>query len=172
MPPTVVHLVRHAQGYHNLTATNHTMPDPSLTTYGEEQCRHLAQTFPYHSEVGLIVASPLRRTICTAIHSFPTELEQGMKVVALPEVQETSDLPCDTGSDLDVLREEFAQKPVELGLVKEGWDSKKGKWAATSNAIEARAREARVWLRDRTEDEIVVVTHGGFLHFLTEVGCF
>ena len=97
-------------------------------------------------------------------------MEKGIKVIALPEAQETSDLPCDTGSDIDALREEFAEKPVDLDLVKKGWDSKMGKWAATSTAIEARAKEARVWLRDRPEEEVVVVTHGGFLHFLTEVG--
>ena len=93
-----------------------------------------------------------------------------MKVIALPEIQETSDLPCDTGSDIGILRDEFKDKPVDLGLVEKGWDSKKGRWAATSSAIEKRAREARVWLRGREEDDIVVVTHGGFLHFLTEVG--
>ena len=93
-----------------------------------------------------------------------------MKVIALPEIQETSDLPCDTGSDIAILRDEFKDKPVDLGLVEKGWDSKKGRWAASSTAIEKRAREARVWLRGREEEDIVVVTHGGFLHFLTEVG--
>ena len=93
-----------------------------------------------------------------------------MKVIALPEIQETSDLPCDTGNDVAILLEEFADKPVDLGLVMKDWNSKAGKWAATSTAIEKRAREARVWLRGRKEENIAVVTHGGFLHFLTEVG--
>lgn len=93
-----------------------------------------------------------------------------MKVTAFPEVQETSDLPCDTGSDVEVLQKEFAEQPVDLGLVEKGWNSKTDKWAAASTAIEARAKRARVWLRDRLEEEVVVVTHGGFLHFLTEVG--
>ncbi|KAL8797682.1 MAG: hypothetical protein Q9195_000034 [Heterodermia aff. obscurata] len=163
-----IHLVRHAQGYHNLSTANHDMPDPSLTPLGESQCRHLAQLFPYHSDIDLLVASPIRRTLYTAIRAFPAELEKGMKVIALPEIQETSDLPCDTGSDVAILRDEFADKPVDLDLVVKGWDSKAGKWAATSTAIENRAREARVWLRGRAEENIAVVTHGGFLHFLTE----
>ena len=91
-------------------------------------------------------------------------------VIALPEIQETSDLPCDTGSDIEILKEEFKDKPVDLSLVRKGWDSKQGRWAATTMAIEARAREARIWLRGREEEEVVVVTHGGFVHFLTEVG--
>ena len=93
-----------------------------------------------------------------------------MKVIALPELQETSDLPCDTGSDIAILLEEFADQPVDLGLVVKGWNSKAEKWAATNTAIKKRAREARVWLRAREEEHIAVVTHGGFLHFLTEVG--
>ncbi|KAI9709408.1 MAG: hypothetical protein M1812_007685 [Candelaria pacifica] len=59
-------------------------------------------------------------------------------------------------------------RKVDLGLVEEGWDNKKGKWAPSPEAITARARETRLWLRAREENEIVLVTHGGFLHYLTE----
>lgn len=64
-----------------------------------------------------------------------------------------------------------------MGLVHEGWNSKSGRWASNAPAIEKRAREARVWLRElgvRAEKEgmqdvnIVVVTHGGFLHYFTD----
>jgi len=58
--------------------------------------------------------------------------------------------------------------PVDLGLVEKGWNIKKGKWEPTPAAIKARAREARRWLKARPEKEIVLVTHGGFLHFFTE----
>ena len=91
-----------------------------------------------------------------------------MKVIALPEAQEVSDLPCDTGSDLEVLRKEMNGKPVDLSLVHEGWNNNGGKWATSADAIEARAKEARKWLKARPEKEIVLVTHGGFLHFFTE----
>lgn len=91
-----------------------------------------------------------------------------MPVLALPEVQETSDLPCDTGSDLEELLKEFSGQPVDFDKVQPGWNSKKDQWAATSNAITARCRVARQWLRDRPEKDIVVVTHGGLLHFLTQ----
>lgn len=52
-----------------------------------------------------------------------------------------------------------------------------GRWEPTASAIEARAREARVLLRKLGEDgvkekgedqHIVVVTHGGYLHYFTE----
>lgn len=144
------------------------MPDPSLTPFGEEQCHNLAQDFPYQSSIGAIVASPLRRTIYTALYGFKPLIEKGMPVIALPEVCETADVPCDTGSDISVLKEEMKDKPVDLSRVKEGWNVKTGKWAPTADAIEKRAREARQWLKARPEEAIVVVTHGGFLHYFTE----
>lgn len=64
---------------------------------------------------------------------------------------------------------------VDLGLVEVGWNDKSEgtRWAPEASKIEARARDARVWLRAlgmrHGEDaEIVVVTHGGYLHYFTE----
>ena len=156
------------QGYHNLTTDNHDLHDPLLTPFGEEQCRRLAQNFPYHDHVELLVTSPLRRTICTTLLGFEPEIKRGVKVIATPEAQEVGDLACDTGSDVKVLKKEMEGKPVDLSLVHEGWNNKKGKWAAHADAIEARAKEARQWLKSRPEKEVVLVTHGGFLHFFTE----
>jgi len=169
MAPKIVHLVRHAQGFHNLSYANHSIPDPLLTEYGQQQCRELSEAFPDTSALDLIVASPLKRTIYTALLSFPSVIaEKQLKVVALPEIQETSDLPCDTGSEPSELAREFDGKPVDLHLVQEGWNSKKGKWASYDDAIDARAREARQWLMSRDEEEIAVVTHGGYLHYFTQ----
>lgn len=144
------------------------MLDPSLTPLGEEQCQQLAEKFPYHESVELLVASPLRRTIYTALRGFEGEVKRGIQVIALAWLQETSDLPCDTGSDIETLKREMEGKPVDLSLLAEGWDDKKGLYAANEDAIDSRAKLARQWLKARPEKEIVVVTHGGYLHFLTE----
>lgn len=169
-PPTL-YLVRHAQGFHNLTVANHDMPDPLLTDYGVEQCQHLHSTFPHMDSIVLVVASPLKRTIYTALHSFRSAIEKKkLTVIALPELQETSDLPCDTGSDIKELEQEFAGKPVDLSLVRarHDWNSKKGDWAPWADPLHARALKARQWLKQRKERHIAVVTHGGFLHYFTE----
>ncbi|KAF2098278.1 phosphoglycerate mutase family protein [Rhizodiscina lignyota] len=171
MTAPTLHLVRHAQGFHNLTVENHHMPDPLLTEYGKEQCRILHDSFPDVDSIDLIVASPLKRTVYTALISFRDIIaRKNLTVIALPEAQETSDMPCDTGSHIDELEKEFQGQPVDFGLVaaRPDWNSKKGDWAPWADPMTVRARKARQWLRERKEKNIVMVTHGGFLHYFTE----
>ncbi|KAI4231403.1 MAG: hypothetical protein LQ352_008406 [Teloschistes flavicans] len=167
MAPTV-HLVRHAQAVHNLTVANHGMHDPALTPHGENQCLNLRSSFPYHSSVKLLVCSPLRRTIQTTLLAFEPEASRGVPCIALPEIQETSDLPCDTGSKLSEIMKDFKDQPVDFSLVPDDWNSKQGKWEPAQHAIDARCQAARKWLRSRDEDVVVVVAHGGLLHYLTQ----
>lgn len=180
----VIHFVRHAQGFHNLPGASHDMLDPLLTPLGEEQCARLREGFPNHHRISLIVASPLRRTISTAFLSFGPALANGHcqpKILALPELQETSDSLCDCGKDPDTLAKELhdLQLPVDLSLVKPGWNIKlpTNKWSPSAAALNDRAIEAREILRSKikeleaageTDPEIVVVSHGGILHYLTE----
>lgn len=118
-------LINVNQGVHNLNHANHVILDPLLTDLGHEQCAKLRDTFPFHEKIDLVTASPLRRTIYTALESFEPvfKTHPEMKLIALPDTQETSDVPCDTGSEPQVLREEFSGKPVDLDLVHEGWNN-------------------------------------------------
>ncbi|KAL8833109.1 MAG: hypothetical protein Q9170_004491 [Blastenia crenularia] len=136
------------------------MLNPPLTPLGEQQCRDFCAKFPYHSSINLLVTSPLRRTIQTTLLGFEPEISRGIQCIALSEIQETSDLPCDTGSNLSTLKQDFKSKPISFSLVPEDWDSKQGRWAPVQEAIEVRCREARKWLKARDEEAIVVVTHG------------
>ena len=183
--PTYVHLVRHAQGYHNLTG-NHHLRDPDLTPIGTEQCARLQKTFPLLPQITHLVASPLRRTIYTCLLSFEPALQNPgivtKKVIAFPQLQEVSPMPCDTGSELDKLVAEFGPAgQVDLGLVTEGWNDKvsaSSPYVPEMHKLETRARNTRLWLRELgakfeaenpgVDAHIVAVTHGGFLHFLTQ----
>ncbi|KAL4941812.1 hypothetical protein BDV06DRAFT_173053 [Aspergillus oleicola] len=171
MPP-IIHCVRHAQGVHNLCTENHIIPDPSLTDLGNEQCTKLRNAFPRHDKIELVVASPLRRTMYTALQSFEPvfKANPGLKLILLPDIQETSDVPCDTGSDPKDLRREIEENnlPVDASLVEDGWNVKTGRYAPTNAAVGGRARDARRWLKARSEKEIVMVSHGGVLHYFTE----
>ena len=125
-PSSVDLTISHFQGFHNLNTANHVIPDPLLTDLGHEQCRRLRGTFPHHDRIELVTASPLRRTIYTALESFEPVFQASpdMKLIALPDVQETSDVPCDTGSNPETLRQEFAGKNVDLSMVHEAWNNK------------------------------------------------
>jgi len=182
-----IHLVRHAQGFHNLGFEFHSLPDPKLTPLGESQCAALqSKHFPPQSQsnISLVTASPLSRTLHTAHLTFSPALSNGKcqpLILAVPDAQETSDFPCDTGSDVDVLRGIIAEQnwKVDLSLVNEGWNIKtvNNRYSPASRAIQRRARDARILLRQKARElaeagdedvEIVLVAHGGYLHYLTD----
>ena len=118
----------------------------------------------------------MRRTIYTTLIAFEPEIKRGLRVLCLPEVQEVSELPCDTGSDIDSLKKEMKNKPVDLPLVPKDWNTHQGRWSSEAAMLDKRATEAREWLYSRPEKEIVLVTHGGYLHYITEdwvgITCF
>ncbi|KAK1238331.1 hypothetical protein MKX07_006477 [Trichoderma sp. CBMAI-0711] len=179
MPPTI-HLVRHAQGYHNLCPENETLPDPDLTPLGLEQCASLNASFPYHAQLRALVASGMRRTLYTCLHAFAPEDDASNKslllpVIALDTLQEVSDAPSDTGSSIAKLKEEFGDK-VDFSRMREGWNDKSEKsyFEPTLEKLATRARDARIALREIAngvgddDAHVVAVSHGAFLHFLTE----
>lgn len=170
MAPTI-HLVRHAQGYHNLCIENEQLPDPDLTPLGLQQCSELRASFPNHAQVRCIISSPLRRTLHTSIKVFGRE---GLyPVIPLETLQEVSTSPCDTGSNIQLLRSEFDDR-VDFQNLSQSWEDKgrTGPNQPDLLKLEARARQARIFLRELAgkdnDDHIVVVTHGDYLHFLTE----
>ncbi|KAF6819306.1 phosphoglycerate mutase family protein [Colletotrichum sojae] len=167
-----IHLVRHAQGFHNLCVENEALRDPLLTDLGKQQCADLRAAFPHHDRLTHLVASPLRRTLETCLLGFSTDEAPKNKVISLPELQEVSDAPCDTGSAIAEVEPEFRERGVDFSRVPEDWtekQSEKSPWEPTLAKLEVRAREARRKLREIAAGggDVVAVTHGGFLHFLT-----
>ena len=184
--PATIHCVRHGQGYHNLDAGHYDLRDPGLTPHGEQQCLDLRDaSFTDQSRISLVVASPLRRTL----HSAFTICEEVLKsdgnchplILALPDAQETSDDLCDTGCDPSELRQMAIENgwPVDLSLVQDNWNDKspESRYGPSDAAIKARARAVRALLRLKiselvnegyAEIRIVLVSHGGFLHFFTD----
>jgi len=169
MPPRI-HLVRHAQGYHNLDPVEEQrrIHDPALTEHGVKRCIEFNDTYPGYVHLDLICASPMRRTIQTAQYCFHDRIPTtpSRQVLLLPLAQETTAEPCDVGSDPDAIKQEFGDL-VDVGMVPKDWTSKEGIYATTPTALLARARELRRWLRARPEKDIVVVSHGAFLDYMT-----
>lgn len=184
MSPTVV-CIRHAQGYHNLGKEYHSMSDPRLTKLGERQCSILKNSgIVDHSKVSVVTASPLTRTIHTAYLLFRDTLETEHchpAIIALPDTQESTDYPCDIGTDVDQLQEQCANEkwPVDLSRLDTSWNKKAAgtRYSASSQAITRRANAARKQIRQILRDlvdagnpdaQVVLVTHGGYLHYFTE----
>ncbi|KAH0614634.1 uncharacterized protein H6S33_000270 [Morchella sextelata] len=167
MAPTLVTLVRHGQAAHNVDFQHH-LHDTYLTPLGESQCQSLPSRFPAEPPVTLLVSSPLKRTLQTTLIGFAPQVQSGVKIEVVPEFQEASALPCDTGSPREVLEKEEAFKGLDFSRLGDDWDSKKGKWAPEPEPLRARAKEARNYLKSLDTSHVVAVLHGAFLHYLTE----
>ncbi|KIV90502.1 hypothetical protein PV10_07801 [Exophiala mesophila] len=187
MSTAVIHLVRHAQGFHNLGLEFSDLLDPLLTPLGESQCAQLRDAhFPPERQqsISLVAASPMSRTLQTAHATFVSALSNGKchpHILAIPDAQETTDWPCDTGSDLHVLKDRAAERswPVDLSLVSEDWNVKtiSNRYSPAGPAIQRRARDARALLREKARElakqgdenvEIVLVAHGAYMHYISD----
>ncbi|KAF5564559.1 phosphoglycerate mutase family [Fusarium napiforme] len=147
MAPTI-HLVRHAQGFHNLSIENEQMQDPDLTPLGEEQCAALRKEFPHHDKLTKLFASPMRRTVYTCLHAFGTD--ELKPIVTFPVFQEVSANPCDIGSPVAKVQSEF-EGIADYSNVEESWTDKgpDSEYEPTLEKLTARGLKARKLLRDR-----------------------
>ncbi|KAH6887989.1 histidine phosphatase superfamily [Thelonectria olida] len=171
MAPTI-HFVRHAQGFHNLSHAAEQLHDPDLTPLGLQQCANLSAQFPHHTDITKLIASPMRRTMYTCLHAFGTTNPSLLPIVALPVFQEISLQPCDIGSPPAKVAAEFADK-ADYSRVEASWTEKgtTSPYEPTLEKLLARGKQGRLALREIAgsgDDHIVVVTHGGILHFLTD----
>ncbi|GAA5982393.1 hypothetical protein JCM10908_006629 [Rhodotorula pacifica] len=185
MTNKILYLTRHAQAYHNV-AEDYSIPDAELTPLGREQSAALRRDTEgtFQKEADLIVSSPLRRPMQTALIGYAPLIERLTKeenkpMILLPELQEVNDLPCDTGSSLASLSSnpEFSSlsfsslSPSPLPahwLGAPSWTSKQGIFDPAR--VGERVKWVRKWLKKREEERIVVVAHGDVLRWLTATG--
>ncbi|KAK4048676.1 hypothetical protein OIV83_004646 [Microbotryomycetes sp. JL201] len=150
------------------------VPDAALTPDGLQQSRKLHDDTKdsIQQQAQVLLVSPLRRTMQTALIGYSTLRERGVETVLVPELQEVNDLPCDTGSSREQLEMDPTFASLDLSPLDEApikhdgasWTSKKGFFAPEKAA--ERAAWVRRALRDRPEDKIVVVAHGDILRYL------
>ncbi|KAB5590610.1 hypothetical protein CTheo_5953 [Ceratobasidium theobromae] len=161
-----VYLLRHGQAEHNVN-DDFDIHDAVLTPLGRQQCTDFARAnTEFQDGLEVIVTSAFRRTLATTLLALPdayARLAPIGKVVLLPQLQETHDYPCDTGSDRAVLESdpEFRDMPVDWSVLTPDWNSKVGFYAPSREALVARARWVRRYVRSRPEERIVLVGHGG-----------
>ncbi|KIW16042.1 hypothetical protein PV08_06093 [Exophiala spinifera] len=186
-----VHLVRHAEGLHNLRRDLE-IADAQLTHRGHDAAEALGRQFVKDStdSVGAIFASPLRRTIETSLETFHRVLSPahyphnsgkgarawGVSLILNPDLQEISDYPCNTGSAPADLLAEFPELKSQIQSLPPKWFEKEGDWEPTDEAVIA--RKSRIlkllWItsqqlqsatdaEQKKRSDIVVVTHEGII---------
>ncbi|KAI1170992.1 histidine phosphatase superfamily [Nemania sp. FL0916] len=174
MPPTLI-LIRHAQAEHNSTQ-DYSLRDPGLTELGWKQCAELRKGLmedPLAQQAELIVVSPMRRTIQTALATVDWLAEKGVKLQADAHWQENTAKPCDVGSAVATVADEFPG--IDYSAVDPVWPDKTSRAGSeyhyTKTAIIARGQAALQKLHGRPEKVIIVVSHSGFLR-LSVTGCW
>lgn len=168
-----IHLIRHCQSTFNVPPHDANKLDPDLTATGVSQAKSLGRSFPYLTPDSLIVASPLRRSLNTAIHAFkPHLLATNSQILALPDLQELSQWPCDTGSSLASLLTEFREHPVDFEGVTYNYDSKDGYFSPSERRTLQRMTNMRQWLYEQDAQNIVCVGHGHCLQLLVSEGSY
>ncbi|XXG97319.1 hypothetical protein Hte_003615 [Hypoxylon texense] len=184
--PTIT-IIRHAQGLHNIDATagnlfkkgeprGFNIPDPYLTSVGLMQCVEYQERENVHA-ASLLVASPSKRAIQTALLCYAPALKRLGRYYTTPLVREVNpthrcneygtaeDLVKEFGSLMrtDMLQwwGEVTENPQELDSM-------------LPEALVRRSFSARSWfqrqLKQNIKDsqyKIVVVTHGEFIPYLT-----
>ncbi|KDE09875.1 hypothetical protein MVLG_00273 [Microbotryum lychnidis-dioicae p1A1 Lamole] len=180
MPPRVF-LLRHGEAMHNVVPEDHSIPDPVLTKTGELQALSVPSTYSTFFESlslssAVIVTSPFRRTMQTTMSAFASVLapvsSSPIPLIILPQVQECGDQPCDTGGELSRVQAMFPHEWLDWSECTEGWNSNQGFYQATEEKQMERAKWVRRWIRSRTEDNVVIVSHHGFLRRITKTPAY
>ena len=143
---------------------------------GMKQAKNILKNYQFLNHPSLILTSPLRRTIQTVLKAFHPSFNRIAakrfptcpRIIAFPHLQECSELPSDTGLSLAFLKSEYGQYiefPDEF--FSEDWFIKEGTWLASNHdLIISRAEFVRKFILEQTSQEVIVMTHGNFAHFL------
>ncbi|KAI1457864.1 histidine phosphatase superfamily [Annulohypoxylon moriforme] len=171
---TTLHIFRHAEGLHNVAARGGGIPDPYLTTLGLTQCVQVQRIF--RQDIDIIIASPMKRTIQTALFCFGQAIRDGSKnIILVPDLQEVGRDPCNTGSPPNVLVEEFGNV-IDASRLGDSWYTEGSSTNNTDILDRAvRARQAIATIIDEYKAgkpnlgniNVAIVSHGRFIQYLT-----
>ncbi|XDG03700.1 hypothetical protein ABKA04_003315 [Annulohypoxylon sp. FPYF3050] len=172
-PHEIIHIYRHAEGLHNIQGGQ--IPDPYLTTLGLTQCAQI-QKNTAEEVPDIIISSPLKRTIQTAIFCFASAIAQRrLRVHLVPELIETGDYPCNRMSDRVLLEGEFGEIIDTARVPEKATPVDGGLLAVTSRAINARQAIDEIIQKYREKNpeknhiNVMVVTHGAFIPHLIAI---
>lgn len=141
------------------------MRDAALSPDGELQCASLRKETDAISW-DLVVVSPLLRTLQTA--TLGLHRERKTPWVALDCIRECSLAnfhPCDARNSRDFYMDQMQFADIDWSEVPPGDDTHRNE---TEEELSERCQEFLSWVSERPEESIVVVSHSGFLRYLTK----
>ncbi|EDU42510.1 Phosphoglycerate mutase-like protein [Pyrenophora tritici-repentis] len=169
-----IYIIRHGEAAHNVHR-GYAERDPPLTKRGSRTTKHTYLP----TQPDLILISPMKRTLQTAINMFPFLAGQApsdIPVQVLPDLREANDAICNKGSSRAELETKFPQ--FDFSECSTEWDYEEH---TTERAIE-RAERVRERLKElsTTYNRIAVITHRDIKAFmvkgkrfgLAEVRCY
>lgn len=177
-----VSFIRHGEGHHNLAQAQwhragkpgepYTMDndpefrlmDPELTTLGQDQAVELRSRAANLEDVELIVVSPMRRAIQTALLGFHTAIAAGVPVIAQELCHEIAGKhTCDKRKSVSELTAEFSK--VDFSSLADQEDPYWGDGNVREDleSIANRGADFVKWILRRPETCIVVATHSTWL---------
>jgi len=169
--------------------------DPHITELGVSQAKKRAEELaktPELYDFELIVVSPMTRTLETCVNALVDYIGK-VPIIAQPLVAEQLTECDDIGKPPKVIKELWSEYPIDFGLLPdkpEVWWypgpkavisnpenetmesqqkvylSEEGEWEEPWELVLERAHKFENWLRERTEQHICVVSHGGFIEAL------
>jgi len=182
-----VHLVRHAEGLHNLR-NDPDIRDAPLSERGFDFAEDLGRRFikDHSNIVGAIISSPLLRTIQTSLTAFARILNSahyplnsgkgirdGVKLTLDANLQEIAEMPSNTGSPLEDLENEFPELRPQIQKLDGDWYVKVGPnsplpaVAQRKIQILEKLQQTLIALSsDQRGKDVVVVTHQGVIALL------
>ncbi|XP_025014027.2 phosphoglycerate mutase-like protein 1 isoform X2 [Ricinus communis] len=171
----ILHLVRHAQGTHNVAGEKDhdalfspEFFDAQLSPLGLQQVvnlRNRIQDSGLLKKIDLVITSPLSRAMQTAIEVFGHE-KSGLKCPPITAVELCRERfgahPCDKRRTIIEAQSLFPQ--IDFSLIESDEDNL---WKADvrepDEEVAARGLKFMSWLKTRQEVEIAIVTHNRFL---------
>ena len=182
----ILHLIRHAEGTHNLCELESKKPihhDAKLTPNGVEQCDKLSM-LTRNLSVEAVLVSPMTRCLQTAtlgFHHALDSVQNPISFVAYEEWRETVNYLCDSRRPIDVLQNEyphvdFQYIPNNLDPIWNFYEEKFGSFqdhttlreSNDASALHRRSRFAWEVLLARPERELALVGHSAFfMHMFT-----
>jgi len=155
--------VRHAQALHNVCNDNLWTPDNPLTEEGKKQCKaaHKEWGSKIFSEADLVLSSPMTRALTTGYLISGSRGDLNWMVTPMCS-EKLSGANCDLGRPKPELLKDLPWMSSWKGVAEldDEW------WTAKRPAEEERVTAFLDFLEKRTEEKIVVVSHGAFLEYI------